>query len=206
MKHRVICLVIVICLFVAGCGMSAAIGEGAHPVAFFGNVADYLNDASIRQFLETRGILADDREAYDYADAFFALAVQKDVVGMKGLFAPNAISEIGEDRLDEMLEGFVDYFDADSFTLEMPIGPSTSERWDHGMRSKELAGPLELMTDDNAYRLAIKCVACDDWDTNNVGIWSIYIIERSMDTDLEHPYIGDKAYRTGIYINVGRPD
>lgn len=205
MKHRVICLLIVICLS-ATCGVIAAIGEEARPVAFFENVQNYLNDYSIRQFLGKRGILVEDQEAYDYADAFFALAVKKDLSAMKDLFAPNAISEIGEDQLDEMLEEFVDYFEADSFALEMPIGPQTSERWDHGLKSKELKGPLELITDRNAYRIAIKCTACDDWDNDNIGIWSIYIIERSMDTDLEHPYIGDKAYRTGIYINVKRPD
>ena len=174
-------------------------------MGFFENIQNFLNDYSIRRFLEKRGILVDDKEAYDYADAFLGLALKKDITAMKELFAPNAISEIGEDQLAIMLEEFVDYFEANSYTLEMPIGPNTSQRWDHGMKSKELKGPLEIITDKNEYRLAIKCTSCDDWDNGNIGIWSIYIIEKSKDTDLEHPYIGDKKYRTGIYINVNRP-
>ena len=91
--------------------------------------------------------------------AFLDLALKRDINAMKDLFAPNAISEIGEERLDGMLKEFVDYFEADSFTLEIPIGPSTSEYRDHGMESKELKGPLEIITDKNEYRFAIKCIA-----------------------------------------------
>ena len=54
--------------------------------------------------------------------------------------------------------------------------------------------------------MAIKCVSRDDWDENNVGIWSVYLIAREKDTDLEHPYIGDKMYRSGVYLDVPRPD
>lgn len=175
-------------------------------MGLFENIRNCLDDDPIRKFLEKRGILTDDKEAYNYADAFLTLALKKDIVGMKNLFAPNAISEIGEMQLDEMLKEFVDYFEADSFTLEMPIDPQTSERWEHGMKSKELKGPLEIITDINEYRFAIKCIAYDDFDGNNIGIWSVYIIEKSMDTDLEHPYIGDKKYRSGIHMNVNRPD
>ena len=122
------------------------------------------------------------------------------------MFAQNAISEIGEDHLDDMLEAFIDYFQADSFTLEVPVGPATAERWSEGKKSKELKGPLEVITNGNAYRLAIKCVAYDDWNEDNIGIWSVYIIEKAKDTDLEHPYVGDKKYSTGIFIDVKRPD
>ena len=205
MKHRVICLLIAISLFVTDCNINVAIGEKVYPMGFFEGIQNFLYDYSIHRFLENRGILVDDKEAYDYTDAFLSLALKKDVTAMKDLFAPNAILEIGEDRLDKMLEEFVDYFEANSYTLEMPIGPNTSERRDHGMKSKELNGPLEIITDKKEYRLAIKCTSCNDWDDNNIGIWSIYIIEKSKDTDLEHPYVGDKKYRTGIYFNVNRP-
>lgn len=206
MKNRVICFFIAIGLLVTNCNVNAAVREEAYPMGLFENIRNCLDDDPIRKFLEKRGILTDDKEAYNYADAFLTLALKKDIVGMKNLFAPNAISEIGEMQLDEMQKEFVDYFEADSFTLEMPIDPQTSERWEHGMKSKELKGPLEIITDINEYRFAIKCIAYDDFDGNNIGIWSVYIIEKSMDTDLEHPYIGDKKYRSGIHMNVNRPD
>lgn len=206
MKNRVIYFFIAIGLLVTNCNVNAAVSVEACPMGLFENIRNCLDDDPIREFLEKRGILTDDKEAYDYADAFLTLALKGDIAAMKNLFAPNAISEIGEERLDGMLKEFVDYFEADSFTLEIPIGPSTSEYRDHGRESKELKGPLEIITDKNEYRFAIKCIAYDDFDENNIGIWSIYIIEKSMDTDLEHPYIGDKKYRSGIYMNVNRPD
>lgn len=166
----------------------------------------FFNSYRIQRFLEHRGILATDIEAYDYANEFLCLAQKKDTDSMKKLFAPKAISEIGEQKLEEMLDAFIDYFQVESFELKMDIGPSTSESIDHGKRSKELEGPLEITTDKGAFRFAIRCIAYDDWDSNNIGIWSVYIIERDKDTDLEHPYIGDKEYRTGIYIDVPRPD
>lgn len=206
MKNRIVSFMIVMSLLTINYNINAAVGEEVHPMGFLEGIQNCLNSHTIRGFLEKRGILAEDKEAYDYADAFLTLALKKDIIAMKNLFAPNAISEIGERQLNEMLEEFVDYFEADSFALKIPIGPSTSERWDHGKKSKELSGPLEIIADKNEYRFAIKCTAYDDWDKNNIGIWSVYIIEKSKDTDLEHPYIGDKKYRSGIYMNVGRPD
>lgn len=160
----------------------------------------------VYRFLEKRGILMTDREAYDYAKEFLSLAQKKDAAAMKKLFAPSAVAEIGEQELDGMLDAFVEYFQVNSFALERDIVPSTSEHLNRRMQSKELEGPLEVTTDRGAFRMAIKCVSRDDWDENNVGIWSVYLIAREKDTDLEHPYIGDKMYRSGVYLDVPRPD
>ena len=65
-------------------------------MGLFENIRNCLDDDPIRKFLEKRGILTDDKEAYNYADAFLTLALKKDIVGMKNLFAPNAISEMEE--------------------------------------------------------------------------------------------------------------
>lgn len=203
MKTRIICAVMIILVAVCltGCG---TLGKETNSVGIFEN---FLNSIRVQLFLASHGkILTDDTEAYDYANEFLRLALKKDTDSMKKLFAPKAIAEIGEQKLDEMLDAFINYFQVESFELEMDIGPSTSGYIDHGKRSKELEGPLEITTDKEAFRFAIRCVAYDDWDSDNIGIWSVYIIERDKDTDLEHPYIGDKKYRSGIYIDVKRPD
>ena len=71
MKHRVICLLIAISLFVTDCNINVAIGEKVYPMGFLEDIQNFLYDYSIRRFLENRGILADDKEAYDYTDAFY---------------------------------------------------------------------------------------------------------------------------------------
>ena len=201
-KRKAGCLVFLF-LAAACCAGLIALGREARTL----DILDVLFTRNpAYRFLAKRGILLEDRETYDYAKEFLRLAQKRDTTAMKKLFAPNAIAEIGEQELDGMLAVFVDYFQVDSFTLERDIGPSTAESRDHGKRSKELKGPLEISTDKGAFRMAIKCVSRDDWDENNVGVWSVYLIAREKDTDLTHPYIGDKEYRTGIYIDVGRPD
>ena len=203
MKKQLICLVVMMSLLFTNSNINVSFGEEGALMGFINNL---LNNFAIHHFLEKRGILVEDKEAYDYADAFLRLAIEKDLATMREMFAKNAVSEIGEEQLDVMLEAFVDYFQADSFTLEVPVGPVTAERWSDGKKLKELEGPLEVITEDNEYRLAIKCVAYDDWNEDNIGIWSVYIIEKAKDTDLEHPYIGDKKYTTGIHLDVKRPD
>lgn len=202
MRIKFVC-VVMIALLVTMLTMRVTVGEEVDFVKMFEIMFE---NHMIHRFLERRGILKTDTEAYDYANEFLHFAQDKDTDSMKKMFAPNAIDEIGEQELTEMLDDFVKYFQAESFTLEMNIGPATSESIDHGKRSKELRGPLEISTNKGDFRFAIKCVAYDDWDEGNVGIWSIYIIAREKDTDQEHPYIGDKNYLSGIYFDIKRPD
>lgn len=198
-----LCFLMIICLFAANCSINIAIGEEMQSMDI---IKDFIKNYGIRQFLEKRGILSEDREAYDYANAFLNSAHEGNITSMKELFAPNAVSEVGEDQLEKMIEAFIDYFQVDSFTLKKSTGSEIDEHWDHGKRSKEMKGPLEITSNENEYRLAIKCVAYDDWDEDNVGIWSVYIIERSKDTDQKYPYKGDGKYKTGVYIDVKRPE
>ena len=107
----------------------AAREEKMRPMEIINSI---LTNLAIRRFLEKRGILTEDKEAYNYTNAFLTAAVEKDLPAMKALFASNAVSEIGEVTLDEMLNAFTDYFEVDSFTLEEPIGPNTSENINHG--------------------------------------------------------------------------
>lgn len=202
MEKRIICLFVVISIFVAN--INIAIGEDERAMGLWESFKNHLYNCSVQHFLEKRGILTDDVEVYEYANDFLSATLAHDVTAMKTLFAPNAVSEIGETVLDEMLNDFIDYFQADSFTIEIPIGPQTSERWEHGKNSKEAKGPLEVDAGESKYRIAIRCVSCDDWVQDNIGIWSIYIIEKSKDSNQERPYYGDLKFTTGIYFDVPR--
>lgn len=204
MKRTIACVLAVIGLF-AACNFSSAIGE-AGSVGFWEGLKNYIYNDSVQRFLEKRGILTDDTEAYDYANEFLTAALEHDLAAMKVLFAPNAIAEISEEQFDQMLDDFIDYFQADSFALEMRIGPNASECLDNGNKSKELKGPLEVEAGESKYRIAIKCVPRDDWEQGNIGIWSIYIIEESKDSDPDQHYYGDLLYTSGIYFDIPRPE
>ena len=160
------------------------------------------NPAGVR-FLEKRGIPIGNKEACNYTNAFLTAAVEKDLPAMKALFAPNAVSEIGEETLDEMLNAFTDYFEADSFALEEPIGPQVSKHMNRGMDSKELIGREIVTAGTREYRIALRCISRDDWEPGNIGLWSLYIIDAAVDTS-DDPYLGGPMDRAGIFFDVPR--
>lgn len=147
----------------------------------------------------------DDDLEYEYVSDFLTYAQNKDADSMKKILAPNAIAELGEERTDAMISNFLDYYRAGSFKLQEICGPFSDRRIQHGKKCLILEGPVDIETDIGEYRMAIKCIPYDDWDADNVGIWSISIIKRELDTDLSHPYRGDRKFRTGIYFDVERP-
>lgn len=183
--------------FFANC---AAGEEKMRPMEIINSI---LTNLAIRRFLERRGILTEDKEVYDYTNAFLTAALEKDLPAMKALFAPNAVSEIGEAALDEMLKTFTDYFAVDSFTLEEPIGPQTSGHINHGKRSKELIGREIVTAEMREYRLALRCISRDDWEPGNISLWSLYIIDAAVDTS-DDPYLGGPMDRAGIFFDVPR--
>lgn len=195
-----------IILLLLPCCLASASAEGKDFTVLWEGVKNALYNYSVERFLEKRGILTEDPEAFEYANQFLSATLEHDVAAMKALFAPNAITEIGEAELDAMLNDFIDYVQADSYTPAALIGPQTSERWDHGKKSKELAGTLEIIGENNTYQLAIKCISRDDWEAANVGIWSIYIIDVAKDIPSDQPYRGDLKYTSGIYFDVPRPE
>ena len=162
-----------------------------------------LGNPAVVRFLEKRGIPIGNKEAYNYTNAFLTATLEKDRPAMKALFAPNAVSEIGEETLDEMLNAFTDYFEVDSFALVEPIGPNTSENINHGKRSKELIGREIVTAGTREYRIALRCISRDDWEPGNIGLWSLYIIDAAVDTS-DDPYLGGPMDRAGIFFDVPR--
>ncbi len=187
-------------------GGSVSIGEEEQEMGILNRIEEFLENAAYHSFLKHHGLLTEDKEALEYAEAFLNAAENEDIDAMRSLFAANAIEEIGEDQINEMLNAFVAYFEGGNVQIDCPIGPNVWSKQSDGKQFKELKGPLEIVTDHNEYRLAIRCIAYDDWETDNIGIWSISIIEKSKDTDLEHEYRGDLKYQTGIFFDVPRPE
>ena len=156
------------------------------------------------EFLKSHRLIEKDDEHIRFAEDFLNGALAKDTLAMKDLFAKNAVQEIGLVKIEEMLEEFIDYFRGSTFTIEVPIGPNTDMQIQDQKNWKVLKGPLEVSTDLCEYRMAIRCCAYDDTDEGNEGIWSIYIIDKTKDSDQERPYRGDLQYKTGIYFDVAR--
>lgn len=174
-------------------------------MGFWDLIEALLSNAALHRFLKRIGLLTEDEEALKYATAFLSAAIHGDVGAMGSLFAVNAIEELGEDSFRDLLEAFVAYFEGGNINVEPLVGVYSAGHRSNRKYSRELRAPFDVMTDANQYRMTMKCIVRDDWEADNIGIWSISMIERSQDTDLEYAYQGDAKFRTGIHFDGPRP-
>ena len=187
-------------------GGSISFGEEEREMGILDCIEEFLENSAYHSFLKHHGLLTEDTEALEYTEAFLRATENEDIDAMRKLFAVNAIEELGEDQLDEMLKAFVAYLDSGKISFEQLTGVYSAGHQSGGKYSKELHAPFEVATDANEYRMMVKCIARDDWEADNIGIWSIYIIERAKDTKPEYTYWGDGKYQTGIFFDAPRPD
>ena len=118
------------------------------------------------------------------------------------LFAENAINELGYSSFSTMISRFSDYIDGYTFKVYSPIQPYVHYKRDQQKESEVIEGPLVITTGIKTYYAAVKCISKDDFSPNNVGLWSIEIIDSALVDLNEKNYRGDLRYPTGIYVNV----
>ena len=117
------------------------------------------------------------------------------------LFANNAIEEIGEETFKKMISEFFAYFTDDGSVSCTKL--FITEKYgtiNRGKKSAELKGTLDIILSDSEYWIAIKIIPYDDFNENDIGIWSLNAILKSNYT-AEHRYTGNGRYDTGIYID-----
>lgn len=120
---------------------------------------------------------------------------------IKQLFAKNALKEI--DNIDQDVSDLIEYYSGSYETFfDRRGGAAVYDYVHYGKTTKELEICVDFQTDTQNYRMAIKYIAIDDFDEDNIGIWYIYIIKSEDDTDLNFVYTGDGKYTTGIHIGI----
>lgn len=128
----------------------------------------------------------------------------KDKKVLKSLFAKNALLKV--ENFDNSAEELFDYYDGNYTSYDDWGGPMESEEIKHGERITELCPTYDIITDKGNYRATMKIISVDTNDSDNIGVWSIYIIKAENDDDLSCAYWGDikyndSQYTTGININ-----
>ena len=163
------------------------------------------HNQAFRSFFNKRISLCGDAEIDAVIGDFLVAAQNEDAAAMRKLFAPAAVTEIGEAALDGMISDFIRYYEGETASVEVLFGSAVDETSVDGKESQMIRAPIDVSTIQRQYRLAVKYVPRDDWHGENEGIWSVYIIGREKDTDLAQPYRGDLQYRSGIFFDVARP-
>ena len=60
-------------------------------------------------FLKAHRLLEPDTEHIDFIDSLLQATLEKDTDGMKRLFAKDAIQEVGDETMDDMIKEFITY-------------------------------------------------------------------------------------------------
>lgn len=118
---------------------------------------------------------------------------------IKGLFAPNALSEV--DNIDKAILDLLEYYQGTNDDFIM-YGPITKVEKEDGHIRKTLDGSYDVSTDKGDYKVAIRYVHMDTENPDNVGIWYVYIIRAKDDPNSEYAYWGDGNDTTGINIGL----
>lgn len=115
------------------------------------------------------------------------------------LFSNKAKKET-ESLPDDILK-LIEYFDGEMISYNDWSGPSAKGSQESGKRRIQLFSTFDVETTAGKYRFAMKYVSVDEDDPDNIGIWSVYIIE-AKDTNEKYAYRGDKKYIPGIHFDI----
>lgn len=81
-------------------------------------------------------------------------------------------------------------------------GPGVSDEIENGDRKKSMDLSCDVVTNVREYRFLFLDITVDDYNPDNVGIWSLYVIKKEDDTDPQMGYGGDGKYTPGINIGI----
>ena len=126
---------------------------------------------------------------------------RRDEEDIKAMFSVNAVERI--DDFDKSVEELFEYVQGNVISYEDPCGGlEEQEETNDGHKKVERYWTYDVKTSMDQYRIAFYEISHDTKNTQNVGIWSLYIIKLENDTDPEFAYRGDGKYTPGIHIGV----
>lgn len=121
----------------------------------------------------------------------------KDKSALKGLFCKQALADAKD--IDESITNLFDFFQGEVVSCDDWGGPGVDELREYGQRTKEVRSTYDVETSEQKYRFAIKEFTVDTIHPENVGVYSLYIIN-AKDTDEKFAYGGDGNWTPGIIV------
>ncbi len=122
----------------------------------------------------------------------------KDFEEVKALFAESAKQT---EDFDEKLSILINYYKGKSYNYDdHGTGPGAAETIKSGRRKTEYTESYDVFTTEEAFRIFYIDIVRNDFDKDELGITSIYIIKLKNDTTPELVYVGDGKGTPGIHI------
>jgi hypothetical protein len=130
--------------------------------------------------------------------ALFDSIEGKDRDALMGLLAPGKVEEMVD--LDSRIDGLFSYYKGKHGKI-IDAGDMVSDTNIHGKKTKEFQTTVDVETSADVFRCALIWRTRDDFDSGNIGLWSLYIITKE-EFPYERAYWGDEKWTPGINIAV----
>ena len=91
------------------------------------------------------------------------------------------------------------FFQGEFISYDFRAGPATGGLIEHFKEQKYLETSYDVKTDETTYHIAIKEFIKDDFDPNNIGLYSLYIIDSKI-WEYSYAYWGGGKWIPGINI------
>ena len=133
--------------------------------------------------------------------AIVSAVEERDSTKLTKLFAGNLQGE----ELDSNAQAFIDFISGKivAYSKAAEYGVGSSRKKDYGRVYKDIQPVFWLETQSDRYYVAIKECTKDNYNVNNVGVISLYIIN-AKDWQKEYVYGGDGKWTPGINIDNGQ--
>lgn len=130
----------------------------------------------------------------------FAAIEAEDEEALKELFSENTVT--ADPDFDEKIHQLIEFIDGELVQYDDWGGPGEDAEYnaEHTWLSKQHL--FDVVTTEQEYRFAIKEYTIDSANPDNVGIYSLYVIQTEDDSYIEYAYGGDGKWTSGIHFNL----
>ncbi|MDR0425532.1 MAG: DUF5104 domain-containing protein [Clostridiales bacterium] len=125
---------------------------------------------------------------------------EKDAERLRSLFAKSKINDIS--TFEQTATDLFAYLDEPIVSVSKH-GPGVNASKTGGNTFKYFQMSNVISTSNKTFRIAVYICEIDTANSENVGIWSLYIINKEHDIKTDYFYWGDNLWTPGI--NVGIP-
>ena len=142
----------------------------------------------------------DQTHANEIFDGLLNVIKTKDKNKLRSMFAKNAINLTSD--FEAQIDALFEYYSGVFVSYNDWAGPSVEYSREDDEEIKIMYSTHDVDTGKEIYRIAIRRVDIDTSNPDNVGIWSLYIIKKEYNEDLDYAYRGDGKDTPGINIGI----
>ena len=135
-------------------------------------------------------------QADEVFQAFISAVQAQDAHSLKAMFSDYAID--ASENMDTQIDQLFALYTGEMTSFDR-YGPGSHSEQNGDKYLKEIYASYNIYTSEADYRMAIKFCTIDSADSDNIGIQSIYIVQRTGRNAVS-PYWGSNDWNLGINV------